>query len=489
MLFKQYQINENNIGNYDLNKCINDNINDNNGRYLLLEIKSNLSTLIVKNIKIENPEKRDIEFINGSPFSDDNNKDYRCNKVNDIQEYADKQDKLIILQNLDQIQPYLYDLYNKNYQIIDDQKYVRICLDNFSEQLTRVNESFRIIILVDKKFINSVDNAFLNRLEKIQIHFSDLLDENSKKILKEILEDIKIKDYIKEENEKFNYDLNYLLINCGKEEIGGLVYNSFIGKKGKKKIEESEKNDIKEKIFSKISYLLPQDIITVLPKNNEIKKKYEDKKYNNFKLYLNDLNHKIINYKISIIYTFSGIADHIEGFDNNEMEFMISEIGKENQLKEKLEEIITRNEDKVEPKNNIILIHFEQFNSNKIQFISDYIMKFNKDYTVQKKKEILYNYIFLIHVQRKFFKSENKEKKELKNRKDIIYSIPNIEDDINQLFIDNLNGPNVSLSYLLNCNIKDAIKSNNNNILSNFDEEFYNYLSDFIYEEIDKYFK
>ena len=465
MLFKQYQINENNIGNYDLNKCINDNINDNNGRYLLLEIKSNLSTLIVKNIKIENPEKRDIEFINGSPFSDDNNKDYRCNKVNDIQEYADKQDKLIILQNLDQIQPYLYDLYNKNYQIIDEQKYVRICLDNFSEQLTRVNESFRIIILVDKKFINSVDNAFLNRLEKIQIHFSDLLDENSKKILKEILEDIKIKDYIK-------------------EEIGGLVYNLFIGKKGKKKIEESEKNDIKEKIFSKISYLLPQDIITVLPKNNEIKKKYEDKKYNNFKLYLNDLNHKVINYKISIIYTFSGIADHIEGFDNNEMEFMISEIGKENQLKEKLEEIITRNENKVEPKNNVILIHFEQFNSNKIQFISDYIMKFNKDYTVQKNKEILYNYIFLIHVQRKFFKSENKEKKELKNKKDIIYSIPNINNDINQLFIDNLNGPNVSLSFLLNCSIKDAIKSNN--ILSNFDEEFYNYLSDFIYEEIKK---
>ena len=251
MLFKQYQIEEDKIGNYDLKKCINDNINDNNGRYLLLEIKSNLSTLIVKNIKIENPEKRDIDFINGSQFSDDYNKDYRCNKVNEIQEYADKQEKLIILQNLDQIQPYLYDLYNKNYQIIDDQKYVRICLDNFSEQLTRVNESFRIIILVDKKFINSVDNAFLNRLEKIQIHFSDLLDENAKKILKEILEDIKIKDYINEENEKFNYDLNYLLINCGKEEIGGLVYNSFIGKKGEKKLKKVKKMIFKRKYLVK----------------------------------------------------------------------------------------------------------------------------------------------------------------------------------------------------------------------------------------------
>ena len=98
MLFKQYQINENNISNYDLNKYINDNINDNNGRYLLLEIKSNLSILIVKNIKIENPEKRNIEFINGSPFSDDdNNKDYRCNKVIEIQEYVDKQDPIYMI--------------------------------------------------------------------------------------------------------------------------------------------------------------------------------------------------------------------------------------------------------------------------------------------------------------------------------------------------------------------------------------------------------
>ena len=98
MLFEQYQINENNISNYDLNKYINDNINDNNGRYLLLEIKSNLSILIVKNIKIENPEKRDIEFINGSPFyDDDNNKDYRYNKVIEIQEYVDKQDPIYMI--------------------------------------------------------------------------------------------------------------------------------------------------------------------------------------------------------------------------------------------------------------------------------------------------------------------------------------------------------------------------------------------------------
>ena len=481
-LFKQYQINENNMINYNLNKCINDNINDNNGRYLLLEIKPNLSALIVKNIKIENPEKKDIEFINGSQFSDDNNKDYKYSKVNEIQEYADQPDKLIILQNLNQIQAYLYDVYNMNYKIIDEQKYARICLDNF-EQLTRVSDSFRIIILVDKKFINSVDNAFLNRLEKIQIHFSDLLDDKEKLLVKEIIEEIKLKEYIKEEKSRFNYDLNNLIINCGKEEIGGLVYNSFIEKKGKKVFDKDEINDIKAKIYNKISYLLPQDIIMILPKSNELRKKYESKNYNNLEGYLKDLNSKIIDYKISIIYTFSGIADHIEGFDNNDMEFMISEISKESQLKEKLDEIINRNSNKGDSKSCIILIHFEQFNSNKIQFVSDYIMKYNKDYDLKKDNKDNYKYIFIIHVQRIII-FENEGNNELKNKQNTIYSIPNIDNDINQLFIDNLNGLNISLSLLLNNDLKEAMKNNSN--LMNLDEEFNNSLLNFVYEEMKK---
>ena len=41
-----YQIDDNNLDKYNLNKCINDNINDNNSRYLLLEIRSNLAPLI-----------------------------------------------------------------------------------------------------------------------------------------------------------------------------------------------------------------------------------------------------------------------------------------------------------------------------------------------------------------------------------------------------------------------------------------------------------
>ena len=72
------------------------------------------------------------------------------------------------MQNLNQIHPFLYDLYNKNFIINCGKKFARICLDNFNEQLTLVDDSFRVIIFVDKKFINEVDFAFLNRFEKIK---------------------------------------------------------------------------------------------------------------------------------------------------------------------------------------------------------------------------------------------------------------------------------------------------------------------------------
>jgi len=180
----------------DLNKCIIDNINDNNSRYLLLEINSNLVPLINKNIRIQNQERKDI------PFLDNNNNEYKIKKVYEIQICASQKDKLIILQNLELIHPYLSDLFKMNDKIIDGQKYARICLDNFSEYLTPISDSFGIIIIVDKKFINSVDMRFLNGFKKIKISFRDLLDTKQKELFDEILSEIRLKKKLKKNNQK-----------------------------------------------------------------------------------------------------------------------------------------------------------------------------------------------------------------------------------------------------------------------------------------------
>ena len=81
-----------------------------------------------------------------------------------------------------------------------------------------------------------------------------------------------------------------------------------------------------------------------------------------------------------------------------------------------------------------------------------------------------YNYIFIIHIQRNF----GDERK-------IIYSLPNIYKNINQLFIDNLQGPNISLKELMCNNIKDVI-----DLYPNLDNIFKKVLVKFINEEMNE---
>ena len=448
------------MNKYDLNKCIYDNISDNNSRYLLLEIKSNIAPLINQIIRAQSSYRKNIDTIIGSPFSDDKNSDYKAKKVNEIQNYASQEDKLIILQNLNPIQPYLYDLYNMNYKVIDDQKFVRISLENFSEQLTPVSDSFKIIVLVDQKFVNKVDMAFLNRLEKMQIQFEDLLDKPQRDLIRKILEEIRLKECIEEERGKFNYDLNILLINCSEQDIGGLVY--YLCLENKK--ENPNENNIKDIIYTKISNLLPQDIAIILPESNQIKKKYyEKKKYYNFKQYIKALyaNDKdLTNYKISVIYTYSNIVNIIDGY--NDDEFMISAINTEEKLKTHIDDIKNKND----KKNNYILIKFEDYNSNKIQFTADYINNYCKDDE--------YHYIFIIYLHR------NMDADNLENQ--IIYSIPNIYNNINQIFIDNLAGPEITLKELLGKTIKDIMLTAKS--FRNLDKEFRETLSNFVYDKM-----
>ena len=480
------KIDKSELNKYELNKCINDNINDNYSRYLLLEIEQSLTTLICQNIKLQNPRKAEkIEFYEGSPFVDDNSKEYRFKIVNKIQEDA-KEDKLIIIENLNQIHPFLFDLYNKNYIIKNNKKFVRICLENLEEDLTEVSEKFRVIIFVDKRFVDKCDLAFLNRLEKMNLSFDKLLDKDLETISNEVIDEMNLKEAIRK-CKNINFSLKDLLINCEDEEIQALIYyfqkelkkNDYeddeeqnknkITERNIKKAEETE--EIKKKVFNKIYKILPQDIICILQKGNKLREYYnrpENDIFFNFKEYINEKKNK--EFKISIIYTFTSIANNIDGL-NKGMSFMASQIRSEEGLRRLIDEIKEKNEKNKIKKEYIISIDFEQSNSRKIKFISNFILS--------NYKNDKYNYIFIIHINRNINKnnSENirNDKKARRNEKiygEKVYSLPDINPDINQVFIDNLNWNNtINLKYLLDIkDIKSLVAKLDKKL--NFDEEF-----------------
>ena len=290
-----------------------------------------------------------------------------------------------------------------------------------------------MIILMDKKFKNRVDFTFLNRFEKMKLTFDILLDNKQKYIANRILEEINFKHNIEkyQYQNNINFSLKDLLINCGKEEIEGMIYYLSIETKNNNNL------NIEEIIYNKISNILPQDIICILPDNNIIKRAYnKNKKYYNLKEYINDYENK--KYKISIIYTFNKITNIINGI-KNDMSFMISEVKSDYQLKKIIDEIIYKKENNKNEKNYNIVIHFEQHNLEKIQYISNFIINYYRN-------DNNYKYIFIIHIKRNFGNVKNR-----------IYSILDINPEINQIFIDNLNAPNIKLEDLLDRSINQII--------------------------------
>ena len=58
--------------------------------------------------------------------------------IKKIKEHANNGD-IIILQNLNQIYAFLYDLFNKNFTLKDGKNYARICHGNYTDQYFPVN--------------------------------------------------------------------------------------------------------------------------------------------------------------------------------------------------------------------------------------------------------------------------------------------------------------------------------------------------------------
>ena len=409
LAIKDYEININNLNQYNIPKCINDYINNNsNTRILLIEINPEFSLLLYKYLKINNPDKN-IVFYEESPFNGDNNFEYMLNIIYKIKE-ALKNNKLIIFHNINIIQPYLYALCDNH-------------LNDFNKILMPINS--KIIIMEDENSINKIDKALLNRFEKIKI-FSlvELLNKEQFMIYRKILEEINF-DYISNQIKKKNENLNSIILNFKDKYIEGLIFNSYMKLLNNNEVTNEEK--IKEEIYYKIGKILPLEIINFLPNNHVIKSAFNKiKRYHNLDDYL--LNNENNNYKISVIYTFDNLVEIIkDNYDN--IKFYVSDIKNENNLKNLVEEIIFKNENMKGINNYNVIINVDQNNLYKIQFIINII---NNYYTKGNFEK--YKFIFLINIKSCYY-----EKDDLK-----YYPLFDINENIEQLFIEKYEGNKIN---------------------------------------------
>ena len=73
---------------------------------------------------------------------------------------------ILILKNLETLHPYLYELFNKNFNDYENKKKFTKISYAKQQSLVYANDNFRIIVLVEEKKLDKEDKPFLNRFEK-----------------------------------------------------------------------------------------------------------------------------------------------------------------------------------------------------------------------------------------------------------------------------------------------------------------------------------
>ena len=183
---------------------------------------------------------------------------------------------LVIIKNLEKLYPSLYYLFNQSYEIKGDNKYIKISYGSSYSKYYKLNEKFRVVILLNEKELKENDPPFLSRFEKYLIDINMFLNQDLLKLSDEIIHNFYELFEIEKTEENKIY-LSLFLNFIKEEEIKCLIYKlkNFEGKKD---------GEIKNEILKKISNLVPIGLIEKFIKKNR----------NN-----NNLNDSLIHFKNS----------------------------------------------------------------------------------------------------------------------------------------------------------------------------------------------
>ena len=472
-LFKKRYINCDIRKKYDVLKTIFENIKDKDSRYLLLVSKSSISNYLLNSIltstKVEKDLKRELSFYIGSGFTKDTHSEgYGLKILNKIQLQME-QNRILLLSDLEAVYPSLYDLFNQNFTVVSEKNYARIAMGSTNNTFSLVNDDFKCIVLVDEASLEKQDPPFLNRFEKHIISFEYLLDQEyieEGDYIYNMIQDISNPN-LQENKINIKFNLNNLLINCDREEIQGIIYNEINeNKKLGKKIMRQEFQDL---VLKKISLTLPMDLIFLLKHSgfeqtypnvaDKIIEFYQKGEHSNFLNFLKTMkNHKNVIYTFTsidepLLANFSGeIETELLGKinrDDNITEFQINSLNEEKDLEYNLDQVYSKDK-----KWKIVVIKFNPYETSIMNYVKFFIENYitEKNYLDENNKKV---YIFTVHMNRIFESDENDPKKKRYIKKNILRETISHLSDFYQIFIDHLNGEDLSIVDIMKLKEED----------------------------------
>lgn len=162
-----------NVTNIDVLNLIQENLADRRNRHLML-ITNGDGVLSVLEDTIREMKRQHV-VIFGSRFEDDLTDDYNYRILSRII-LCMEHGFILILKDLENIYGSLYDMLNQNYTVVGGKKNCRVALGSYSNPMCHVHEDFKCIVLVEESKLDFSDPPFLNRFEKQQFRFEDIMN-------------------------------------------------------------------------------------------------------------------------------------------------------------------------------------------------------------------------------------------------------------------------------------------------------------------------
>ncbi|KAL3859944.1 hypothetical protein ACJMK2_010123 [Sinanodonta woodiana] len=160
-----------------------ENIQDKMARHLMLITFGDAALDIVEQ-ELEKLGRERI-LIYGSQFEEDQTDDFNYRILNKII-ICMEQGFVLILKDLENIYGSLYDMLNQNYTMFGEMKKCRVALGPHSNSLCHVHEEFRCIVIVEENKLHHADPPFLNRFEKHNLKFADVLSQGEVNVIKHL---------------------------------------------------------------------------------------------------------------------------------------------------------------------------------------------------------------------------------------------------------------------------------------------------------------